>query len=160
MSEIQIQATGHLTKDPEISYTTSGQAVVRFQVAVTPRKKQGDQWVDGETTFLPCEAWRNLAEHVAESLSKGDLVFVSGVLRTQRWKDPQGADREKLVVNVNDVGPSLQWATARPQRAQRGERPAAPAQQPQADPWAASATQAVESQLGGRVASSTGEPAF
>jgi single-strand DNA-binding protein len=161
MGEIQIQTTGHLTRDPEITYTPSGQAVVKFQVAVTPRKKQGDQWVDGETTFLPCEAWRNLAEHIAESLSRGDLVMVSGVLRTQRWKDKEGADREKLVLNVNDIGPSLQWATARPQKAQREDRPATgqpPAQQPQSDPWATSATQAVQRQLGGQVI--TQDPPF
>jgi single-strand DNA-binding protein len=159
MSEIQIQATGHLTKDPEISYTTSGH---RGPVPGRshPPEEAGGPVGRRRDHLPPMRGVAELAEHVAESLSKGDQVFVSGVLRTQRWKDPQGADREKLVVNVDDVGPSLQWATARPQKAQRAERPAAPAQQAQADPWAASATQAVESQLGGRVVSSTGEPAF
>lgn len=122
MSEIQIQATGHLTAEPETTFTPSGQQVTKFRVAVTPRKRQPTgEWVDGETTFLPCEAWGDLGEHTAESLARGDQVIVSGVLRTQRWKDGQGNDRERLFVRVDEVGPSLRYATALPRKVDRRE---------------------------------------
>lgn len=120
MSEIHVQTTGHLTSDPDTSFTPSGHQVTKFRVAVTPRKRDAaGTWTDGETTFLGCEAWRDLAEHVAESLKRGDQVFVSGLLRTQRWKDGQGNDRERLFLLVDEVGPSLRYATARPVKVDR-----------------------------------------
>jgi single-strand DNA-binding protein len=120
MSEIELTTVGHLTRDPELSFTPSGQGVAKFQVAVTPRKKQGDQWIDGETTFLACEAWGDLGEHVAESLTRGTQVLVQGVLRTQRWKDRQtNEDRERVYLRVDDIGPSLRWATTKVTKATR-----------------------------------------
>jgi single-strand DNA-binding protein len=98
--------------------------VANFTVAVTPRVKDGDGWKDGETSFLRVTAWRQLAEHAADSLSKGDRVVVYGTLRQRSWETDAGQRRSTVEVQVEEVGPSLRWATAKPERVRRDAGPA------------------------------------
>lgn len=110
-----ITVTGNLTRDPDAGFTASGAFFARFSIAVTPRKfdQQSNQWSDGETTFWDTTAWRALGEHVAESLHKGDRVIATGTVRTHRWKDEtSGEVRSRVVLELEDIGPSLTWATA------------------------------------------------
>jgi single-strand DNA-binding protein len=134
-----ITVTGNLTRDPEIGFTAAGVAFARFSIAVTPRRfdQQSNQWTDGETTFWDTTAWRGLAEHVGESLSKGDRVIATGTVRTHRWKDETtGEPRSRVVLDLDDVGPSLTWATAQVSKAVRSNgRPSASGSGD--DPWAA-----------------------
>lgn len=114
MNTLTLSIIGNLTADPELRFTPSGAAVVRFTVAHTPRKPDGNGgWTDGEPTFLDCTAWRQLAENVAESLAKGTRVVVTGRLRTERWEDKDsGQKRSRMVLDVDGVGPDLTYATA------------------------------------------------
>ena len=89
MADTHVTITGNLTDDPEVTFTPSGQAVCNFRLAVTPRVKDGDSWRDGDTSFFRITAWRQLAEHVGDSLSKGDRVIVPGQLRIPRLGDPR-----------------------------------------------------------------------
>lgn len=117
-----ITVTGNLTRDPEFSYTAAGVAFARLSIAVTPRKfdAQSNQWTDGETTFWDTTAWRGMAEHVAESLSKGVRVIATGTVRTHRWEDQTtGEPRSRVVLDLEDIGPSLTFATAKVAKAER-----------------------------------------
>jgi single-strand DNA-binding protein len=97
--------------------------VASFRVAVTPRRPDGKGgWTDGEPSFFKVVAWRQLAEHLADSLSKGDRVIVTGALRTNTWETPEGEKRSTIEVQANEVGPSLRWATAKPEKAARSSR--------------------------------------
>jgi single-strand DNA-binding protein len=118
MPDTTITIAGNLTGDPELRFTPSGAAVANFTVAVTPRVKDGDGWRDGETSFFRCAAWRTLAEHVAE-LAKGDRVIVHGTLRQRSWQTEDGDRRSTVEVQAEEVGASLRWATAKPQRTRR-----------------------------------------
>jgi single-strand DNA-binding protein len=115
MPETFVALVGNLTDDPEVRFTPQGTTVASFRLAVTPRVKDGEGWRDGETSFFRVNAWRDLAEHVTDSLSKGDRALVLGRLKTRSWETPEGERRS--VVEVEEVGPSLKWATATPQRA-------------------------------------------
>jgi len=115
MPDTTITIAGNLTDGPELRFTPSGAPVANFTVAVTLRVKDGDGWRDGDTSFFRCAAWRTLAEHVAE-LAKGDRVLVYGTLRQRSWQTDDGERRSAVEVQVEDVGPSLKWATAKPQR--------------------------------------------
>jgi single-strand DNA-binding protein len=117
MADTHVTITGNLTDDPELSYTPNGTAVANFRLAVTPRIKQGDSWKDGETSFFRITAWRDLAEHLADSLSKGDRAIVLGQLRMRAWETPEGDKRSVVEVTAEEAGPSLRWATAKPERA-------------------------------------------
>ena len=118
MADTHVAITGNLTDDPEVTFTPNGTAVANFRLAVTPRIREGDQWKDGETSFFRVTAWRDLATHLADSLSKGDRVIVLGQLRTRSWEDKSSGERRSVVeVTAEEVGPSLKWATAKPQRA-------------------------------------------
>ena len=143
-----ITVVGNLTADPELRFTPSGAAVANFTVASTPRTfdRQSNEWKDGDPLFLPCSIWRQAAEHVAESLTKGTRVIVTGRLKQRSYDDREGNKRTIYEVEVEEVGPSLLRATAVVTRAtsgaQPGRQPAArqPAGRPQAaDPWAAQA---------------------
>jgi single-strand DNA-binding protein len=116
MQDLALTIVGNLTGDPELRFTPSGAAVAKFTVAHTPRvadKSNPGQYADGESTFMDCTAWRDLAEHVAESLTKGARVIVTGRLRTERWDDKATGDkRSRIVLDVDECGPSLRWATA------------------------------------------------
>jgi single-strand DNA-binding protein len=116
MPDTHVAITGNLTDNPEVSFTPNGAAVCNFRLAVTPRIKDGDQWKDGETSFFRITAWRQLAEHIGDSLSKGDRVLVLGQLRARSWETPEGERRTVVEVTAEEVGPSLKWATAKPER--------------------------------------------
>ncbi|KOV63307.1 single-stranded DNA-binding protein [Streptomyces sp. MMG1121] len=133
VGETTITVVGNLTDDPELRFTPSGAALAKFSVASTPRTydKTSGQWQDGTAMFLRCTAWRDLAEHVADSLTKGMRVVVTGRLRQHNWQNEQGENRSMLALEVDDIGPSLQFATAKVERSQRKNAATAPA----ADPW-------------------------
>ena len=135
--ETPITVIGNLTDDPELTFTTSGAAWARFVVASTPRSfdKTTNKWSDGTGMFLRCSVWRDLAEHSAESLTKGTRVIVVGRLRQNNWTTPEGEKRSALVVEVDAVGPDVRFANVTVTRASRnGSKPAAaPATE---DPWA------------------------
>jgi single-strand DNA-binding protein len=113
--ETTINFNGNLTRNPELRYTGDGIAVVKFGVACTPRylDRESGQWRDGDPLFLTCTAWRDLAEHIAESLAKGTRVVVVGRLRLSRWETDEGEKRSAYQVDVEDIGPSLRWAQAK-----------------------------------------------
>ena len=92
-----------------------------FRLAVTARVKDGDSWRDGETSFFRVNVWRQLAEHVAESLAKGDRAVVIGRLKARSWETPEGDKRSVVEVEADEVAPSLRWATAKPERATNGK---------------------------------------
>jgi single-strand DNA-binding protein len=117
MADTHVTITGNLTDDPEVSFTPNGQAVCNFRLAVTPRIKDGDRWRDGDTSFFRISAWRQLAEHIGDSLAKGDRVLVVGQLRSRAWETPEGDKRSVVEVTAEEAGPSLRWATAKPERA-------------------------------------------
>jgi single-strand DNA-binding protein len=119
MPDTHVTITGNLTDDPEVTFTPNGTAVANFRLAVTPRVKQGDTWKDGDTSFFRITAWRDLATHLADSLSKGDRVIVLGQLRTRSWETPDGEKRSVVEVTADEVGPSLKWATAKPERTRK-----------------------------------------
>lgn len=113
--EILMEISGNLTADPELRFTGSGTAVSNFVVASTPRiyDRQNSEWRDGETTFLKCTAWRELAENVAESLVKGSRVTVSGKFITKKFTTKEGEQRTAHEIDATDVGASLRNATAK-----------------------------------------------
>jgi single-strand DNA-binding protein len=117
MPETFVSLVGNLTDDPEVRFTPQGTAVANFRLAVTPRVKDDQGWKDGDTSFFRINAWRDLAEHVTDSLSKGDRALVLGRLKTRSWETPEGERRSVVEVEAEEVGPSLKWATAIPQRA-------------------------------------------
>lgn len=118
--ETSITVVGNLTADPELRFTASGHAVASFTVASTPRTfdRQSNEWKDGETLFLRCSVWRQYAENVAESLTKGTRVIVVGRLR-QRSYEKDGQTRTSYELDVDDIGPALRTAKARIERVQR-----------------------------------------
>jgi single-strand DNA-binding protein len=117
MPETFVSLVGNLTDDPEVRFTPQGTAVASFRLACTPRVKDSEGWKDGDTSFFRINAWRDLAEHVTDSLSKGDRVLVLGRLKARSWETAEGERRSAVEVEAEEVGPSLKWATATPQRA-------------------------------------------
>lgn len=135
-----IHVIGNLTGDPELRFTPSGAAVANFTIASTPRSfdKHANEWKDGDTLFLRCSIWREAAEQVAESLTKGTRVIASGRL-VQRSYDKDGEKRTVVELQVDEVGPSLKYATAKVTRTQRSAGGAAPSPAGGGfdnDPWA------------------------
>jgi single-strand DNA-binding protein len=151
-----ITVVGNLTADPELRFTPSGAAVANFTVASTPRiyDRQSGEWKDGEALFLRCNIWREAAENVAESLTRGARVVVTGRLKQRSFETREGEKRTVFEVEVDEIGPSLRYATAKVNKASRsggggggfgggggggGSRPAAAAAQPSSapadDPW-------------------------
>jgi single-strand DNA-binding protein len=112
---------GNLTDDPELRFTPSGAAVAKFRIASTPRfmDKASGEWKDGDPLFLACTVWRQVAENVAESLSKGSRVIVSGRLRQRTYETKEGEKRTVMDLEVDEIGPSLRYATAKVQRMSR-----------------------------------------
>ena len=117
-----ITVVGNLTADPELRFTPSGAAVANFTVASTPRTfdKNSNEWKDGEALFLRCSVWRQAAENVAESLSRGSAVIVQGRLKQRSYETKEGEKRTVYELDVEEVGPSLKWATAKVTKASRG----------------------------------------
>lgn len=117
-NETIMTIVGNLTADPELRFTNSGIPVASFTVASTPRTfdKQANEWKDGEALFMRCSAWRDLATNLAESLTKGARVIVLGRLQQRSYTDKEGNQRSALDLQVDEVGPSLRYATAKPVR--------------------------------------------
>ncbi|GAA1075321.1 hypothetical protein GCM10009629_11560 [Pseudonocardia alni] len=113
---------GNLTADPELRFTPSGAAVANFTVASTPRTfdRQSGEWKDGEALFLRCNIWRQAAENVAESLTRGARVVVQGRLRQRSFETKEGEKRTVVEMEVDEVGPSLRYATAKVNKVSRG----------------------------------------
>jgi single-strand DNA-binding protein len=119
--ETTITIVGNLTDDPELRFTPSGAAVAKFRIASTPRTldRQTNEWKDGEPLFLACNIWRDAAEHVAESLQRGARVIVQGRLRQRSYETREGEKRTVYELEVDEIGPSLRYATAKVQRMNR-----------------------------------------
>ncbi|HEY5335711.1 MAG TPA: single-stranded DNA-binding protein [Mycobacteriales bacterium] len=120
--ETVITVVGNLTSDPELRFTPSGAAVANFTVASTPRMldKATNEWKDGEALFLRCSVWRQAAENVAESLTRGARVIVQGRLKQRSFETKEGEKRTVIELDVDEVGPSLRYATAKVNKASRG----------------------------------------
>ncbi len=126
-SDNTITLVGNITDDPELRFTPSGAAVANFTVAVNRRFKNGDRWEDKLDGFFRCSCWRDMAENAAESLRKGTRVVVVGRLSQRSWEDQEGNKRSAVEVQVDEVAPSLKWATASIQKSQRSSGSSAPA---------------------------------
>ncbi|HEX6968864.1 MAG TPA: single-stranded DNA-binding protein [Micromonosporaceae bacterium] len=136
--ETTITVIGNLTDDPELRFTPSGAAVARFRVASTPRylDKASGEWKDGEPLFLSCTVWRQAAEHVAESLQRGTRVIVTGRLRQRSYETREGEKRTVIELEVDEIGPSLRYATAKVQKMARSGGGGFGASGGMDDPWA------------------------
>jgi single-strand DNA-binding protein len=132
-----ITVIGNLTADPELRFTQSGAAVANFTVASTPRRydKSTGAWVDEDALFLRCNIWRQAAENVAESLTRGARVIVQGRLKQRSFETREGEKRTVMELEVDEIGPSLKWATAKVNRPERQQQPQS-GQAPADDPWA------------------------
>jgi len=119
VADNQVTLVGNITDDPELRFTPSGSAVANFTVAINRRIRQGDRWEDKLDGFFNCSCWRDLAENAAESLRKGTRVVVVGRLQQRSWEDREGNRRTAIEVQVDEVAPSLRWATATVQKSQR-----------------------------------------
>ena len=152
--ETVITIVGNLTADPELRTTRNGGTVANFSIAATPRvfDKQSNQWIDGDALFLRCSAWRDLATHCAQSLAKGMRVIAQGRLQQRSYQANDGSNRTVVELQVDEIGPSLRYATAQVQKMQSGgyqggnggvyQQPQQARQQSQApadDPWGAPA---------------------
>src|SRR5690349_22090735 len=117
-----ITVVGNLTADPELRFTPSGAAVASFTIASTPRTldRNSNEWKDGEALFLRCSIWRQAAENVAESLQKGARVIVQGRLKQRSFETREGEKRTVIELDVDEIGPSLRYATAKVNKAGRG----------------------------------------
>jgi single-strand DNA-binding protein len=139
--ETVITVVGNLTDDPELRFTPSGAAVANFRVASTPRNfnRQTNAWEDGDPLFLSCSVWRQAAENVAESLHRGARVVVTGRLKQRSYETRDGEKRTVFELDVDEIGPSLRYATAKVTKTQRSGTGFGNTQQPSgggADPWA------------------------
>lgn len=148
--EMVVTMVGSIT-EPVLRFTPQGKPWVSFNLAHNNRIKDGEQWVDGEPTWVQVKAWDGMAENIAESLEKGSRVIVQGRLSTRKWTTDTNEERTGLQLEADEVGPALRWATAKPVKVGQGgggqARPAAAdpgmqrsrTAQPQADPWASDA---------------------
>src|SRR5689334_533296 len=120
--ETIITVVGNLTADPELRFTPSGAAVASFTIASTPRTfdRNSNEWKDGEALFLRCSIWRQAAENVAESLTRGMRVIASGRLKQRSFETREGEKRTVIELDVDEVGPSLRYASAKANKTQRG----------------------------------------
>jgi len=136
--ETVITVVGNLTSDPELRYTQNGLAVANFTIASTPRTfdKQANEWKDGDALFLRASVWRDFAEHVAGSLTKGSRVIAQGRLKQRSYETKEGEKRTSMELEIDEIGPSLRYATASVTRAQSGNR-GAPAAAGSDEPWPA-----------------------
>ncbi len=140
--ETVITVVGNLTADPELRYTQNGLPVANFTIASTPRTfdRQANEWKDGEALFLRASVWREFAEHVAGSLTKGSRVIATGRLKQRSYQDREGNNRTSIELEVDEIGPSLRYATAQVTRAAGGGGGGGGGQRPQVqqsndEPW-------------------------
>ena len=138
-NDTPITVVGNLVEDPTIRFTSNGAAVATFTVASTPRtfNRQTGEWGDSDTLFLRCTAWRDLAENAAESLSKGARVIAQGRLVQRTFETREGEKRSVVELQVDELGPSLAWAVAKPQRRSPSSSGGRRAVRDGSDPWAA-----------------------
>jgi single-strand DNA-binding protein len=129
MAENVVTIVGNLTDDPELRFTPQGTAVANFRLAVTARVRDGETWKDGETSFFRVNVWRQMAENVAETLTKGARCIVVGRLRTRSWETQEGDKRSVTEIEADEVGPSLKFATAKVERTGKGNAGPSPAGQ-------------------------------
>ncbi|GAA5037938.1 single-stranded DNA-binding protein [Microbacterium fluvii] len=137
--ETIITVVGNLTADPELRYTQNGLPVANFTIASTPRNfdRQANEWKDGEALFLRASVWREFAEHVAGSLTKGSRVIATGRLKQRSYQDREGNNRTAIELEVDEIGPSLRYATAQVTRAAGGSGGGGqPRAQVSDEPWA------------------------
>lgn len=122
MNKLPFYGIGNLTDDPELRFTPSGQAVAKFRIAHNPRMldRTTNEWKDGEPTFLPCTVWRQQAENAAESFKRGDRVIVVGTIAARTYETREGEKRTVFEVEVDEIGPSVLYATAKVTKAARG----------------------------------------
>lgn len=146
VGEPQITLVGNLVADPELRFTPSGVAAASLRIAVTPRSRDNatGEWKDGETVWLNGTVWRQYAENVAESLTKGARVIVTGRLRQRSYETREGEKRSVYEIEIDDIGPALRYATAKVQKTSRGgstsdaaSAPAPAAGAGTSDPWGA-----------------------
>jgi single-strand DNA-binding protein len=162
--ETTITVVGNLVDDPELRFTPSGAAVANFRIASTPRTfdRQTNEWKDGDALFLSCSVWRQAAENVAESLVKGMRVVVNGRLKSRQYETREGEKRTVFEIEVEEVGPSLKYATAKVTRTTRqgggGGYSGGGAQGGQDDPWAQPAQGGGAPQGGGSYGGQQGQP--
>ena len=137
--ETIVAVVGNLTADPELRYTQNGLAVANFTIASTPRTfdRQANEWRDGEALFLRASVWREYAEHVAQSLAKGSRVIAQGRLKQRSFEAQGGEKRTVIELEVEEIGPSLRYATAAVTRATGGDAGRSQAPAAQAGPFAA-----------------------
>ena len=137
--ETIITVVGNLTADPELRYTQNGLPVANFTIASTPRTfdRQANEWKDGEALFLRASCWRDFAEHVAGSMTKGMRVIAQGRLRQRSYQDREGNNRTAIELEVDEIGPSLRYATAQVTRTQGGGGGGGGQSRPQVsdEPW-------------------------
>ena len=166
--DTQITVVGNLVDDPELRFTPSGAAVANFRIASTPRTfdRQTNEWKDGDTLFLNCSIWRQAAENVAESLQKGMRVVVQGNLRSRQYETREGEKRTVFEIQVDEVGPSLRYATAKVTRTQRqggssygGQQGGGQSSPADNDPWATPAPSGQGAPGAGGSGSGGGAPA-
>jgi single-strand DNA-binding protein len=168
MNQLPLTIVGNLTVDPELRFTPSGAAVVKFAIAHNPRffHKPSGEWKDGEPTFIDCAAWRDLAEHIAESLKAGHRVIATGSLRTDRWesdgrgKTEVGAKLSRMTLDVYAIGAELTFATVNVHKATRTKA----GETAPDDPWASATKTRPATVLDGRETAGRGsfddEPPF
>lgn len=133
MNEPTTTVVGNLTADPDLRFTATGAAVANFTIASTPRSydKQSGEWKDGDPLFMRCSIWKEAAENVTESLSRGTRVIATGRLRQRSYETKEGEKRTTVELEVDEIGPALRYATARVSRNSRDSQP-----QKRSDPWA------------------------
>jgi len=161
-NEPTITITGNLTADPEIRFTQTGRPVASFTIASTPRfpDRGTGEWQDGETWFLRCSAWGDLAENITASLAKGAAVVATGRLRARTWEADDGAKRATVEMTVEDAGPSLRRAIAKVTKATREHAPDADTQHPASGQQATPAPVTVPAAAGEPASSLPDEPPF
>lgn len=139
IGDTTLTVIGNVTADPELKFTPNGVAVASFTVASTPRTfdRQSGDWKDGDTLFLRCNIWRQAAENVAESLSRGARVVVNGRLKQRTFETREGEKRTVVELDVEEIGPSLRYATATVKKVSRGTGTGSTVADPTtvADPW-------------------------
>ncbi len=138
--ETAVTVIGNLTADPELRFTPNGAAVANFTVASTPRIYKDGAWKDGDALFMRCSIWREAAENTAESLAKGQRVIVTGRLKQRSYETREGEKRTVVEVEVDEIGPSLKFATVKVNKISRGNGgggfgSSGSQREPQEDPW-------------------------
>ncbi|MFM9652783.1 single-stranded DNA-binding protein [Streptomyces galilaeus] len=150
-NETVITVVGNLVDDPELRFTASGVAVAKFRIASTPRvyDRQTSEWKDGDALFLTCSVWRQAAENVAESLTRGMRVIVQGRLKQRSYEDSQGVKRTVYELDVDEVGPTLARATAKVTKNPAGGGQRTASTNVEGDPWAGAKPANSQQQGGG-----------